>query len=194
MSFVSRGATTRESTRRSTFEREEAGRVGIVCRCRHSPSLPSPTLTAPSSLLLAVFLVHLLLLLSDRIEAFAIPAAIRNRRRSVTRTTMTQVPQLRDCEKLSTRAHTLFHNAAAVTGGLLLGSAISSIGGITKAQAALDPIVSQTYMEQVRDGTLLVLISPLAFPPSLPPPPRVPVSKFSTFLSCSKPFYCYIPF
>lgn len=65
---------------------------------------------------------------------------------------MTQAPRLKDCEQLTTRAHTLFQNAAAVTGGVLFGSAISSIGGITKAQAALDPIVSQTYMEQVRDA------------------------------------------
>lgn len=134
------------------------------------PPSPPSTLTATSSLLLALFLVHLLLLFSDRIEAFAIPDPIRSRRRSVTRTriTMTQAPRLKDCEQLTTRAHTLFQNAAAVTGGVLFGSAISSIGGITKAQAALDPIVSQTYMEQVRDGTLLLLLLASGIPSLLP--------------------------
>jgi len=135
---------------------EEAG-----CGYRHPPlipslppSLPSHTVGPSFFLLVLVPVVLLLLQLPERIEAFALPAAICSRRRTPI---MTQAPkQHEDGEQLSTRAHVLFQSAAAVTGGLLLSSVTTGIGGVQEAQAVLEPIVSQTYMEQVRDGTCCI--------------------------------------
>jgi hypothetical protein len=176
MSTSSRGsgATARGLKRRGTWRGE--GRLAVYV---YTQPTHTPTRAAPSFLLLAVLLllVLLLLLLPDRIDAFAFPTAARTRRRSVSRTTTTSMthtpPEHKDGEReqLSTRAHVLFQSAAAVTGGLLLGSATTStsIGGVKEAQAALEPIVSQTYMEQVRDGAFLIAPSPPFLPPFLPP-------------------------
>lgn len=106
------------------------------------------TANAPSSCFhcVATLLLLLLLLISDRIEAFVLPVSTFKRPSS--RAMVHRSPTDADT---APRCRVLLHQLATVTGGIFLGGITGNVGEHKEAHAS-DPVITQSYIEQVRDG------------------------------------------
>lgn len=94
----------------------------------------------------ATLLLLLLLLISDGIEAFVLPVSALKRPSS--RAMVHLSPTDADT---APRCRFLLHQLATVAGGIFLGGVTGNVGGHTEAQAS-DQVITQSYIEQVRDG------------------------------------------
>ncbi|EKU22417.1 hypothetical protein NGA_0427600 [Nannochloropsis gaditana CCMP526] len=94
----------------------------------------------------ATLLLLLLLLISDGIEAFVLPVSALKRPSS--RAMVHLSPTDADT---APRCRFLLHQLATVAGGIFLGGVTGNVGGHTEAQAS-DQVITQSYIEQVRDA------------------------------------------